>query len=305
MNNQRVFLLGATGYIGRRVATQLISDGFQVDALVRNPNRAKLLPLPINIVVGDLFQPDEWIHHVDTAAAVINVAFPNHGDGWAAAVAAEKRLMEQLADRLQGRNTKLILSNGTAFLGDSCDSRFDETATVVAGHPAEQRGHLLRHTLSIVNRSLAVIELRLASFVYGFGGSVFIPVLQKAARKHQKSIYVDNGNIYASTIHVDAVARAYVCALRFGKARETYHIAGDEEPTIKDIAQAVAVSVGGGCEAVSVSTEEAMDYVDPFTALFLAQNNRLDSQKARRELNWSGHTSISMLWDIAHGSYSV
>ena len=304
MNNQRVFLLGATGYVGQRIAAQLISSGFQADALIRNPDKASLLPSAVRVIVGDLSQPSEWIHHVDHASAVINAAFPSHGDGWAAAVVEEKKLIEQLANRLRGTQTKLILSNGTAFLGDSGSERLDETAPVAHCHPASVRGPLLQQAIEAADNRLIAMEIRLASFVYGYGGSVFIPILRKAAQKTHRSIYLGDGEVYTSTVHVDAAARAYVSALRRGEAGETYHIASDEEPSIKDIARAVAVSIGSECKAVSVSEQEAQQYVDPFTAMFLGQNNRLDSRKARQALKWSGHAPTSFLWDIAYGSYA-
>lgn len=305
MNDQRIFLLGATGYVGQRIAAQLVASGFQVDALVRNPNQARqLLPPTVNTIVGNLLQPEEWIHHIDRTRAVINAAFPSHGNGWVAAVAEERKLIEQLAEQLKGCATKLILSNGTAFLGDSKADRLDETSEAVDNHPAGARAAILAHALAASDHQLEVIELRLASFVYGYGGSVFVPILQQAAAQTCQSIYVGDGEVYTSTVHVDAAARAYVAALHHGQTG-VYHIAGDEEPTVRDIAQAVAISVGSGCEAVSVRAEDAGRHVDPFTALFLSQNNRLDSQKARRELGWSGHTSVSLLWDVAYGSYAT
>ncbi|NOK58808.1 MAG: hypothetical protein GFH27_549301n164 [Chloroflexi bacterium AL-W] len=104
-------------------------------------------------------------------------------------------------------------------------------------------------------------------------------------------------------MHVVAVARAFVAAIEHGQSGEVYHIAGDEEPTIRSIAAAVAIGVG--CEVASVTPEEAASALNPFTAMFLQLNNRLDSAKTRRELHWSGATETSLLWDVAHGSYAT
>ena len=305
MNNNHIFLLGATGYIGQRIATQLVSSGYQVSALVRDPSKNKILLSEINIVPGDFQQPDHWIHHVDDKFGVINAAFPSHGSSWSDAVAQEQQIIELIANRLAGQDTKLILSNGTAFLGDSGERRLDEESNIKTNHPASVRASLIKHALQASGGKLSVIELRLASFVYGYSGSVFLPILLESAMETKKSIYVSDGNCYTSTVHVDAVARAYEQALHYGAAGEVYHIASDEEPSVKDIAQAVAVAVGNGCKSFSVEAEEALQYVDPFTAMFLSQNNLLDSRKARRELNWSGHAPTSLLWDVAYGSYAT
>ncbi len=305
-STKNVFLLGATGYIGKHITQQLIASGYEVYALIRNPEKANQLPPQVHTVLGDLREPQVWLDQLANKTAVIHAAFPSHGGTWAESVAHEGVFLEQLVEKLTNQETTLILSNGTAFLGDSgTQNRLDESAPILEAHPGSIRGKMIEKIRQAANQSLKIMELRLASFVYGEDGSVFLPILLESARKTKKSIFVEEGNFFTSTLHVEAAARAYVDALEQGKSGEIYHIAGDEEPSIRDIAQAVAVAVGKDCQTISVSAEEALHYLDPFTAMFLSQNNRLDSQKARKELAWSGHTPVPMLWDIAYGSYRV
>lgn len=300
--NNHLFILGATGYIGQVLVKQLLAAGYQVDALVRNPNKTNALSPEVNIIPGDLLEPATWLHHLDNKEAVINTAFPSHGDSWAAGVHLEQSTLNQIVTRLRNQHTKLIISNGSAFLGDSGDRRLKESDPIQDAHPASIRGRSLEAIRQQSTSSLSIIELRLASFIYGQGGSVFLPALIQAAKKHRRSMYIDQGAFYTSTLHVAAAARAYLQALQYGQAGEVYHIAGDEEPSIQQIAKAVALATG--TEFVSVAQEESLQYLDPFTAMFLQQNNRLDNQKARRELHWSGHTEASLFYDVAFGSYA-
>lgn len=200
---------------------------------------------------------------------------------------------------MKNTNQRIIVSNGTVFYGDTGNERFKESATVLIDHPAAIRAKVTGIVRAI--EGVNGIELRLASFVYGQGGSVFLPLLLENARKNRQSIYVGTGNNRTSIVHVEDAARAYLNALDYGKAGEIYHIASDDEPAIADIAKAVAIN----CDAsvASVSAEAASQQLDPFTAMFLGINNRLSSLKARTELNWMPNARHSLLWDVAHGSY--
>ncbi|MEM8531537.1 MAG: NAD-dependent epimerase/dehydratase family protein [Chloroflexota bacterium] len=297
----KVLLLGATGYVGRNVAAELINAGYQTTALVRDPSRAARLPAGIGIATGDLAQPDTFASSIHAHDVVINAAFPSHDGSWFDAVEVEHSFHKALVEQMADTGKTLILSNGTAFLGDSGSGQLDEAVPVQEEHPAAVRAFSVKAGLDGHHRGIRTIELRLASFVYGQGGSVFLPQLIDAARSSGRSIYVGDGQYWTSTVHVATAARAFVAAIEHGRSGEVYHIAGDEEPAIRSIAEAVAIGVG--CEVASVTPEEAARSLNPFTAMFLQLNNRLDSSKARRELHWSGAIETSLLWDVAHGSY--
>ncbi len=300
----RILILGATGYVGRRVAAAMVAAGHAVEGVVRTRDRAADLPAGVAGVLGDIGRPDTVLAAARAADVVVNVAFPGHGADWPAAVATEQAFHEALIAGLADSGKTIIVSNGTVFLGDSGIGRLPETADVLPDHPASIRAMSTQAALQGNDRGLRVVELRLASFVYGHGGSVFLPRLIAAARRTGRSIYVGDGTCRTSAVHVDAAARAYVDVLEQGQARGVFHIAADEEPAIRDIAEAVSLCVGNGCRVESVTKEEAAATLDPFTAQFLTTNNRLDSAKARHVLGWSGGHVHSLLWDVAHGSYS-
>ena len=266
-------------------------------------DRAAALPPGVAPIVGDLAEPKSVIRHAWAADAIVNLGFAAHGADWAALVTVESAFHRALTDALAGSGKTLIVTNGTIFLGDSGAGRLAEDAPVVPDHPAAVRAASTAVALNAAVRGLRPIELRVASFVYGCGGSVLLPALIAAARRDGRSIRVGDGATVASTLHVEAAASAFVLALNRGEPGEVFHLAGDEEPTIADIAR--AVGIGTGTAPLGVSPDDAAAATDPFTTMFLRTNNRLDSAKARRVLGWSGAHPHALLWDVAHGSYAA
>lgn len=297
MARKHAFVTGATGYIGRAAVAAFLAADWSVTALVRGAGAD--WPAGVSRVVGTLDDVREWGAVAKTCDVVVNLAFPSHAAGWFAAVEAEATYLTALADVLRGGRARLLLANGTAFLGDDGGGRHAPSAPIDPAHPAAVRA---ANTAPASYPGLSVTELRLASFIYGAGGSVFLPVLLAEARRSGESLCVGDGDARASTLDVRAAGRACVAAAERGRAGATYHVAGDEEPRVRDIAHAVAIAAGARVR--HVDAEEAARRLDPFTAAFLTLNNRLDSSLARAELGWSGATDVPLLWDVAYGSYA-
>lgn len=295
----RVFVTGATGYVGSRVAARLAARGDAVVGLVRTAAREQALPASVEAHVADLRDADAVIRVATDCDATIHTGFASHGGDWFEAVAVERDLVAGLAGALRGTGKRLIVSNGTAFYGDARGRFLDETQEAPADHPAHVRLQATRPAYATAE--LHGMELRLASFVHGHGGSVFLPVLCAHARRTGRSLYVGEGRNRVSAVHVDAAADAFVAALDHGAAGGVYHVASDDAPTMRELAHAIAL--GARAEAASVTQDEAAEATDPFTAMFLALDNGLSSRRARCELGWSPAGSPALLWDVAHGSY--
>ncbi len=295
-----VLLTGATGYVGRHLLSLLLDTPHRITAAVRSADRASRLPRSVTPLIASFEALDAQAEAARDADAVIHVGFPAYGADWSAGVAVERRLIAAWSEALKGSGKPLIVSNGTIFLGDSGSQSFDESQPPIADHPAAIR---VAATAPVTDPQTGVrgVELRLASFVYGSGGSVFLPGLIAAARRHGRSIQVGAGAVGTSAVHVQAAAKAYVLALLNGNAQGIYHLASDEQATTAEIAQAVAILTSLPVEAVSA--EAASTLLDPFLASFLSTNNRLDSQRARQELGWRHGGLPTMLWDVAYGSY--
>lgn len=294
-----VFLTGGTGYIGSAVARALLARGDSVTALVRSEQSRSRLLRGVTAVPGDLDHPTDWLRHLPDHDALIHTAFPQHGRAWGEAVEIEQRFLSLLLTSPDVSKMPVIVSNGSIFLGDSGTDRLNESAPIEDDHPAASRAQSVER-IQALERG---VELRLASFVYGNGGSVFIPILLNYARAHRRSLLVKGHEyIRTSALHVDAAAQAYLTILDQPTARGVFHVASEEDPTTLDIAQAVARAAGPGCSVSAVDLEEAQQELDPFTAMFLSTNNRL-SALAIQSLGWSHRGFSSLVEDVAQGSY--
>src|SRR5258708_29521005 len=130
-------------------------------------------------------------------------------------------------------------------------------------------------------------------------------MLITSARATGRALYVGDGKINTSAVHVDAAVQAYLNALDSATSGSTFHIASEEEPSWRQIAEAVARGIGGGCRAESVTQDQAAAEFDPFTAMFITTNNPLNARPARRELECGHAGHVPLLWDVAAGSYFV
>lgn len=293
----KILVTGATGYVGSRVARRLIERGNRVTGLIRAPERAAALPQGVEPLVADLADVDRLVEAATGVDAVLHTGFASHGADWFAAVELERVLVERMARALAGSSTRLVVANGTAFYGDVPGLATE--AQPVPPSPFAVRAEAT--AAATTTPSLNGVELRLASFVHGHGGSIFVPALVKVARETGRAIYVGSGDNRLSAVHVDGAARAFVAAADRG--RGIYHIASDEALTMRELAEGIAV--GTRAVATSVSVEEATAMTDPFTASFLTLNNGLDASRARADLGWSDYGDPTLLWDVREGSYAA
>lgn len=293
----KILLTGATGYVGSRVARLLIARSDQVTGVIRHPDRASALAAGVEPLVADLSEIERLAEAALGVDAVLHTGFASHGADWFAAVELERALVDRLSVELAGRPTRLVVANGTAFYGDA-PGLSKETQPVPAS-PFAVRAFAT--AAATATPSVAGVELRLASFVHGHGGSIFVPALVKVARQTGRSIYVGDGANRLSAVHVDGAARAFVAAADRGHG--LYHIASDEAVTMRDLA--VAIGQGTGASPTSVTPDQASALTDRFTAQFLTLNNGLDASRARENLGWSAAGDPTLLWDVSEGSYAV
>ena len=143
------------------------------------------------------------------------------------------------------------------------------------------------------------VALRLPFYVYGRGGSSFVPFLIEQAKQNGAAFYVGEGRERTSAAHVEDVANAYILALENHNAKGLYNITA-ESPSNKEIAEAVGKLVGVPAKGISLNEAK-----EKFGAMigFLTINNQISAAKARRELGWQPSASNRILDDIENGSY--
>lgn len=292
-----VFLTGASGYLGSRIAAKLLGRGDDVTGLVR---RAGSAPPGVVEIVGDLRNPDTFLDAAAASEGVIHTAF-GHEEGFDEAVGIERQAVDALIMRQQGSGKPVILSSAVGILGDTGDAPATEDTPVSDDFPARIRGFIEEWTTTR-NQGVSINSIRLPVLVYGCGGSQFLPLLLNVARRDGVSRYVGDGTNRLAAVHVEDAADAYLLALRAGSAGRIYNVAAE---TLTSRALAEAVATAAGIEQVeSVTLEESQAAIHPFVALLLSKTFDLDASATQDDLGWTPH-GLSLVDDVKSGSYAV
>jgi nucleoside-diphosphate-sugar epimerase len=297
----KVFLTGATGYIGSAVAEALQLAGHDVLGLARSEEAArKLKEKQIETHRGDLSDAESVGLACHDADAVIHLACP----GDATSERLDRILVDAVLDELEGTNKPFIYTSGVWVLGDTGDKVADENwplspTPLVAWRPAiEER------VLKSVPDEVRSIVIRPA-LVYGRGGG--IPAMLVGSARQGDSAgsvrFVGTGNNRWPTIHVEDLADLYLRALRNAPAGALLHGASGESFKVRDAALAVAEAAGVPGNVVSWPLEEARKTLGPF-ADALALDQQVSGDRARRLLDWRP-SKPSILEDLRHGSYAA
>lgn len=296
----KVFLTGASGYVGSVVAEKLKGRGCAVVSLARS-NRAeeKLRERKIEAARGDLQNFEVLKNAASEADAVIHTAFSHNFDDYNDAVKLDREVIGAFGEALAGTNKPLVVTSSSAVLGETRSNEADEDYPFDQKSSRKLRGEAERDGLQLSSKGIRSIVLRLPLFVYGRGGSSFVPFIINQAKKENSANYIESGEQKVSAVHVEDAANLYLSALETSTAKGLYNVAAEAVP-MREISEAVARLLN--VKTKSISAEMAREQFGKMFE-FLSINNRLDASKARRELGWTPNAYNSILDDIENGSY--
>ena len=203
----KVFLTGTTGYIGSVVAEKLLGNGHQVIGLARNEaSERKLAERKMEFVRGDLHDFDVLKRSAREADAVIHTAFSHNFSDYNDAVKLDREVIAAFAEALAQTNKPLIVTASSAVLGDTRGVEADEDFPFAENSPRRLRGEAERDALQLSSKGIRSIVLRLPLFVYGRGGSSFVPFIINQARAVGTANYIESGEHRVSAVHVEDAA---------------------------------------------------------------------------------------------------
>jgi nucleoside-diphosphate-sugar epimerase len=284
----RIFITGASGYIGFRVALILQHQGHQVNGLVRSETGAeKLKAVGIVPVLGELADTQLLRENASRADAIIHLA-AYRGAG---ADVLDRNGVSAMLDGITGSGKAFIYTSGSSVYGDTGQQYAVETDPTVSNW----RTQVEQTVLNTPNLHSIVIR---PALVYGHGGGI-IPRFINHAVETGTAIQIEDGKSFWSTIHVDDLARLYVTALENAPAQSIYNGAG-ESVRLGDVAETISRIYGINTGRWTV--EEAVTVIGPIAGI-LTWNVQLASDKAQQELGWM-YRQASLLEDI-HQSYTV
>ena len=299
----RIFVTGATGYIGRVVTERALAEGHDVHGLSRKEDGdAQLRALGATPVRGELTSLDVLRQESSRADAVLHLAYiHDFGMDYEQVLRIDGAAVDALGEPLHGTEKAVVVTSGTAVVDpDPAGGETTEDSPLSQTFVLKNRIRSERHALRLSEDRVRVSAIRLPPYVYGRGGSTFVPMLMQMAAKAGESIYVNDGSLRTSDVHVDDAATLFLLAARAAKAGDVFNGTGSTTITLRELAEAIGAALE--LPVRSVSREEAEAQWGQFLTAFVQFENRPSNRKAVQQLGWQPK-GIDMLTDIRSGSY--
>ena len=298
----RLFLTGATGYIGRVIAEFAVPEGYDVHGLSRSSDSDAILKaLGANPIRGDLASFDVLTRESKAADVVMHLAFiHDFSADYNKALAADYAAVDAMAEGLKGTGKPFIVSSGTALVEPDPEGRETDEEAPIWKNPSVERIKAEQYSLHLKDEGVRVVAIRLPQFVYGRGGSAFHPLLIRLAASNGESLYIEQGAVRTSDVHVDDAARMHLLAADKARPGDVFNCTGSTEITYRQLAEAIGEVLDVSVR--SMTLEEAKQKWGPFMATHSNRENRASSRKAIEQLGWQP-TGIDRLTDTTKGSY--
>jgi nucleoside-diphosphate-sugar epimerase len=274
--NMRIFITGATGFIGSAVVPELIKAGHQVLGLTRSDAGAKALAAAgAQVRRGELTDLESLRKGAAMSDGVIHLAFIHDFSTFRENCEIDRRAIEALGSVLAGSNRPLIVTSGTAGLG-APGKLATEDLDVPPNFPYPRVSE--QAALSLKDVKASVVRLPQVHDPVKQG---LVTYLIAVAREKGVSAYVGEGRNRWSAAHVADVARLYKLVLDENEAGAKYHAVGEEGVSTRDIAE----TIGWGLKipVKSISPEEAQSHFG-WLAMFATHDLQASSAITRKKL---------------------
>jgi nucleoside-diphosphate-sugar epimerase len=294
----RVFVTGATGFVGSAVVQELLSAGHEVLGLARSDKGAAALAAAgAEVHRGSLEDLDTLKAGAASADGVIHTAFIHDFSKFKENCETDRRVIEALGSVLAGSSRPLVVTSGTALLPPG--RLGTETDRPFSGPDAVPRVASEEGADAVGAKGVKVSVIRLAPSVHGDGDHGFVPMLIGWAKEKGASVYVGEGKNRWPGVHRLDAAVLYRLALEKGAAGARYHGAAEEGVPFKDIAGIIGKHLK--LPVVSKSPEEAAAHFGWF-AHFASLDAPTSSQRTRESLGWQPK-QVGLIADLDKGRY--
>jgi nucleoside-diphosphate-sugar epimerase len=293
----RVFLTGATGFIGSRIVPELIGAGHRVLGLTRTDEGARWLESAgAEVFRGTLEDPDGLARGAAEADAVIHTAFDHDFSRFVANCEKDSRVIAAIGNALAGSDRPFLITSGTGM--GSSGPGHPATEDVVDWNNPNPRIASERAGAALIDKGVSVAVVRLPQVHDPVKQGLITPLVQVAREKGVSAYVGDGGNRWPAA-HVTDVARLYRLALERHETGARWHAVDEEGVPVRDIAE--ALGAGLGVPVVSLSPEEAKEHFG-WLGLFAGFDLPASSRWTRETLGWAP-TGPSLLSDLRAMSY--
>ena len=295
----RVFVTGASGWIGSATVNELIAAGHEVTGLARSDaSAAALAAKGVRVRRGDLDDLASIRAGAEDAEAVIHLANKHDFANMAASSAAERAAVQTIGDTLVGTNRPFLLASGVAGLtqGAPCT---EADASPFHG-PGSPRGGSENLALEFVDRGVGTVSLRFPPTVHGAGDHGFIAVIAAVAREKGVSGYPGDGANRWAAVHVSDAARLVVQGLAKAPAGTRLHAVAEQGITTRDIAAAIGRAFD--LPVASIAPDDVPGHFG-WIGTFFSMDLQATSTATRELLGWTP-VGPTLIEDIDAGGYS-
>jgi len=291
----RVFITGASGWIGSALITELVADGCEVVGLARSDASAeKITALGAVAVRGDMTDHDVIVTEARQADAMAHLAFTLDFDEFDETVSNEVELVEKIGRALEGSGKGFISASGTPILLGQVAT--EEDVLDPAG-PAGARARTASAVLALAEKGIRAALVRMPRSVHGEGDrNGLVASLVALDRQLGRAAYVGDGQNRWPAVHISDAAHLFYLALKSAPAGAVLHAVGEEGVPMRAVAEAIAARTGMPAGAVDP------ELLGVFGAL-LGGDQPASADATRALMGWEP-TGPTLLSDLEAGYYT-
>jgi nucleoside-diphosphate-sugar epimerase len=295
----RVFVTGATGWIGSHTVDELLTAGHQVVGLARTAAaEAALRAKGAESLRGDLDDPGALHRGAEHADAVVHLANKHDWANPAESNRAERAAVETLAEALTGSDRPFVFASGLA--APALGRPLTESDPSPFSGPDAPRGGAENLAFEYAERGVRAIAARFAPTVHGAGDHGFIALLVAAARRTGISGHVGAGTSAWSAVHVHDAARLVRLGLEHAPAGTRLHAVAEEAVSTREIAESIGRYLN--VPVKPVAPDDAVEHFG-FLGRFFALDMSASSAVTRAAFGWEP-AGPTLAEDLAAGAYA-